>query len=111
MKKLFFFLINLVIVSCSTETLSTISLDTTDLTIEVAETYTFKVTYSPSDINEPVIYWHSSDSNVATVENGTVTGCHVGNAIIRAYVNQIPYAYCNISVIPVTVKNITLILI
>lgn len=53
-------------------------------TIRVGETTTVKVSVSPTNALNKDIVWSSSNSNVASVSNGTVTGKAVGTAVITA---------------------------
>ena len=95
--------------SCSSEeTLSTVSLDVENLTIEVGESYTFKTSYSPSDMSEPIYEWRCADNSIATVKDGTVTGRSEGYTSIDVYVDGVYYDSCSITVVAATVKRITL---
>lgn len=53
-----------------------------DLT--AGESYDVSYEISPSDIKDPKIKWESSDTSVATVEDGTVTGVDEGTCTITA---------------------------
>ncbi len=109
MKKLLLLITSILLVSCSSEeTLSTVSLDVENLTIEVGESYTFKTSYSPSDMSEPIYEWRCADNSIATVKDGTVTGRSEGYTSIDVYVDGVYYDSCSITVVAATVKRITL---
>ncbi|MDR0301859.1 MAG: Ig-like domain-containing protein [Treponema sp.] len=59
-----------------------ITLDQSSLTIKAGDTATLIETITPSDATNKSVNWFSSNNNVATVTNGTVTGVVEGTAII-----------------------------
>ncbi|MBQ9065846.1 MAG: Ig-like domain-containing protein [Blautia sp.] len=78
--------------------LKSISLNKTSATINQGKTVTLSVSYAPSNTTvkkSPV--WSSSNSNVAVVKNGTVTGKKAGTATITATVGN-KKASCKITV-------------
>ena len=82
-----------------------ITVSPTTAFIEVGATATLTATVSPSDANQSIT-WSSSDSTVATVANGVVTGVKAGSATITAKtVNNLP-ATCTVTVTqPTTVTG------
>jgi formylglycine-generating enzyme required for sulfatase activity len=58
------------------------------LVLNVGTTKTLKVTIIPLDATDKTVTWSSSDTNVATVENGNVTAVAKGNAIISVTTND-----------------------
>ena len=64
--------------------LESISLKTTSLTMKPGESTTIYVTYNPSNVTDKVLYWKSSNENVARVSEGNVTAVGAGTATITA---------------------------
>lgn len=61
---------------------SGVSLDKTSLSMKDGETAALVATIQPSDADNQTLVWSSSDANVATVSNGTVTAVKAGTATI-----------------------------
>ena len=62
-----------------------VTLDKTELYVEVGGTETLTATVSPADASDGSVTWKSSDETVATVDgNGKVTGVKAGTATITA---------------------------
>lgn len=61
-----------------------VTLNSTSMEIEVGQSQTLTATISPSDAENQKVIWSSSNSSVATVADGVVTGVSVGNATITA---------------------------
>ena len=59
-----------------------VSLDKTSAELDVGDTLTLKATIEPANATNQNVSWSSSDENVATVANGTVTAVAVGTADI-----------------------------
>ncbi|MBP5408102.1 MAG: Ig-like domain-containing protein, partial [Bacilli bacterium] len=55
-----------------------------ETTVEVGDTLAMKATVLPNDATNKSVNWSSSDTNVATVKNGTVTAVSEGSATITA---------------------------
>ena len=69
--------------------LNSISLNTTEMNLQVgaeatAKTGYISATYNPSNVTDKVLYWSSSNTNVATVQEGNVKAIGEGTAIITA---------------------------
>lgn len=63
---------------------TSVTLDKTTASVEVGKTTTLTATVAPTDATNKTVTWTSSDTSVATVSNGTVTGKKVGTATITA---------------------------
>lgn len=61
-----------------------IRFDKTTYTLSQGKTLEIKATVMPSNANNKGIIWKSSDSSIATVENGVVTGISEGTVTISA---------------------------
>lgn len=61
---------------------ATINLDPSELSLFAGQTAVLKATVSPDDTSSKTLVWSTSDPNVATVNDGTVTAVNKGNAII-----------------------------
>ena len=59
-----------------------ISLNKNSITLKVGESEKLKATVKPNNATNKVVIWSSSDSNIATVIDGTVEAVGVGNATI-----------------------------
>lgn len=81
--------------------LRSIVLDSTELSVSL--TNPVKLTYQliPSVTTQTTVTWESSNTNVATVENGLVTGVGIGNCIItcKSVSNLNVQSTCNITVV------------
>ena len=64
--------------------MKSISLKTTNIAMNRGESATIYATYNPSNVTDKVIYWVSSNTNVARVSEGTVTAVGKGTATITA---------------------------
>ena len=61
-----------------------VTLDKSALTITKGKTATLTATVAPDNATDKTVTWETSDADVATVENGTVTAKKVGTATITA---------------------------
>lgn len=61
-----------------------IKLNTKSTTVKVGATTKLKVSFTPTDTTNKTINWTSSNTKVATVKNGTVTGLKSGTVTIMA---------------------------
>ena len=61
-----------VTVDDGTVSLESLSLKTTNLTMNKGEKATVYAVYNPSNVTDKVLYWSSSNTKVATVSEGTV---------------------------------------
>ena len=61
-----------------------ITLNETSVTVKEAESVSVKATVTPSDATNKVVSWSSSNTSVATVSGGTITGVTPGTATITA---------------------------
>ena len=76
-----------------------VSLDKQSLEITVGEESTLTATVSPANASNPNVVWSSSDSSVATVSRGKVTGTGAGTATITATTEDGGYtATCEVTV-------------
>lgn len=75
-----------------------VSLDTNETKLEVGNKMTLQGTVAPADASEPIA-WQTSNSKVASVENGTITAKGVGTATITASSDGCS-ATCTVTVTP-----------
>ncbi len=92
-----------------------VSLNKTSTTIDVGNSETLTATVSPSDATDKSLTWTTSNSAVATVNNGVVTAVAAGTATITAKSNadNTKSASCTVTVPtpssdPVAVTGVTL---
>jgi formylglycine-generating enzyme required for sulfatase activity len=80
------FLLIVAAISCKKDSVSVnnIMLDQKELDLSVGENVTLKVTFIPKDATNKTVSWESSNTQVATVESGKVTGIMAGVATITA---------------------------
>ena len=77
-----------------------LSLDKSNITVNVGSTDTLTVSYIPTNTNQSGVIWESSDTSKATVIDGVVTGVSDGDCIITAksMFNSNIVATCNVTV-------------
>lgn len=86
---------------------SSIELDMLECTIQVGENITITPTIFPENANDKTVTWTSSDSTVATVEDGVVTAIGVGTVTITADASG-KTDTCEVEVEPVPVSSVSL---
>lgn len=68
---------------------TSITLDSSSLTLEAGDTHTLSTVVAPEDATDKSVTWTSSDSNVATVsDEGVVTAVNAGTVTITATAND-----------------------
>jgi len=97
-------------VEVTTEPVTNVELNVNTGTLDIGQTLTLTATVTPSTASNQGVTWSSSDTNVATVENGVVTAVGAGSATITATANDGSgyNATCAITVNPRLVSSITL---
>lgn len=75
-----------------------ISLNSTSISLEAGKTTTLIATITPSNATNKTITWSSSNTSVATVSNGVVTGKSAGTATVMATTVNGKSATCQIEV-------------
>lgn len=76
-----------------------VTLNSTSLTMQKGQTFTFKATVLPENTSEKTVTWSSSDETVATVDkNGKMTTLEAGTAVIRATNTDGIYGECTVTV-------------
>ncbi|MBO5371378.1 MAG: Ig-like domain-containing protein [Lachnospiraceae bacterium] len=61
-----------------------VAVDPTEVTLKVGETATATATVAPANATDKTITWSTSDANIATVDNGTITAVAAGTATVTA---------------------------
>ena len=85
-----------------------VTLDKTSATIEVNKTVRLTPTIYPTTVTNKAVTWSSSNTNVATVVNGVVTGIRAGTATITVRTSNGKTATCSITVVNPGVTEIRL---
>lgn len=75
-----------------------ISLNKTSTTLKVGSSETLTYTITPSNATNKNVTWSSSNTNVATVSNGMITGINEGTATITVKTNNGKTANCVVTV-------------
>ena len=75
-----------------------ISLDKTEIFIEVGKTATLTATVAPSEATDKNITWISSNEGIVKVSGGTITGIQIGTATVTARIGDFS-AECNVTVV------------
>jgi len=106
MKKalLFSLVLILAVMSCQKEpkviNVTGVSINTSSIELRVGETSSLSVIVSPSDATNKNVIWSSSNTSVATVDNGKVTAVGGGKAIITVKTEDGGYSEaCELTVI------------
>lgn len=77
-----------------------VSLSSSSMTLKVGDTSTLTATVSPSNASNKGVSWSSSNSSIATVSAGTVTGIAPGTCTITVTTSDGGYtATCNVTVV------------
>ena len=84
-----------------------ISLDKSTASLIEGETLTLNATVSPDNATDKTVTWSTSDSTIATVNNGLVKAIKVGKVTITAKAGE-KTATCEVTVKPVPVSGIVL---
>lgn len=85
-------------VTVKEQPLNSIALNKQEMALDKGKTESLTVTYNPEDTtDDKTVVWSTSDSKVATVENGVVTAVGVGKATITATVGE-KQANCEVTV-------------
>ena len=87
-----------VTVTESTVVVTGISLNKTSISIVNGSSETLTATITPSNATDKTVTWTSSDSSIATVVNGKVTGVKAGSATITAKTSNGKTAKCTVTV-------------
>lgn len=77
--------------------LEKIVLDVDELTLQVGEEHTFKVTLMPKGVQADKLVWTSDNPMAVTVENGIVTALQAGDAVVKVACGEIS-ASCKVTV-------------
>ena len=85
-----------------------LKLDKTSLTVNVGDAQKITATITPSNATDKSITWKSSNTSVATVVNGLVTGIKSGTATITAKTSNGIEATCTVTVRQVYPDNISI---
>src|SRR6218665_440446 len=80
------------------------------VSVKVDETVKLTASVTPENAADKSLTWNSSDNNIATVADGTVTGKSIGTVTITAtsVSDQTKTARCEVTVEGVSVESITL---
>ena len=81
-----------------------LTMNQTSLTLEEGKTSALTVTPSPADATVTNVTWKSSNTSVATVDNGKVTAVKKGSATITATTANGVKATCKVTVTPAPVE-------
>ena len=87
--------------SCEDPQVSDITLNRTSANLLIGHTLTLIPTFTPVYATDNALTWETSNSSIATVDNGVVTGVTEGNVTITAKLtsdNSI-YATCNVHIV------------
>jgi len=103
-------LMTAILTSCDKDVaLTGIDLDKITAEVMVGATQNLTVVYTPVDATNKNIIWESSNTAVATVANGVVTGVSLGNATITATSEESDAiaVTCEVTVIPSNGQQLT----
>lgn len=83
---------------------TSVELSKTELTMEIGSTATLDVTVLPENTTDKNVTWTSSNTEVATVENGVVTAVAAGSATITVITANNITATCTVTVMEAVVE-------
>lgn len=83
-----------------------VKLNPAELSLTLDETQTLQVEITPP-LQDAVVEWSSDNEDVATVDNGAVTGVGIGDAVVTARVGK-SFATCKVKVSGIDVTEVTL---
>lgn len=86
---------------------SSVTLDKTELALQVEEVEQLTATVLPDNAYDPTVTWSSSNEAVATVDNGFITAIAVGNATITATAGA-KSATCDVTVSAISIPEVEL---
>lgn len=87
-----------------------VTLNKNSATLEVGDTETLTATIAPNDATNKNVTWTSSNTSIATVENGIVTAVGVGSATITvtSVADNTKTATCSVTVNPTAVTGVSI---
>ncbi len=85
---------------------TSVTLDKSSYDLSLGESFTLTASVLPDNATDKTVTWSSSNTSVAKVENGVVTSCGLGEAIITAKSGD-KMTSCNVRVI-IPVSGVTL---
>ena len=96
--------------SCALFHVTAVEVDPQQMVLSINETREIQAIVYPENATDKSVTWTSSDTNVATVENGKVTAVAVGNATIIVITSDGHYTdTCAVTVVePIHVESVTL---
>lgn len=103
LRGIFLSIILVTVVSCEKEIpVASLSLDRQEATVQVGATVAILPVIDPLDATNRNVTWTSSNTGIATVNDGVVTGVALGNATITATSEENPLftASCEVTVVP-----------
>ncbi|MDD2474324.1 MAG: Ig-like domain-containing protein [Dysgonamonadaceae bacterium] len=112
--KPFFFVLLISLILCfgcdKEESIKSISLNETTLSLEVGETHSLKVSVSPANIDIPPFIWKTSDKEIVSVnDKGEIRALSLGEVTITVYeVENNLESSCKVTVKPTIATGITL---
>ena len=84
----YYFLLCFILLGCTEEqvpiAVTSVTLDSTSITLIEGENHTLTATISPSNAENQKVLWSSNNTSVASVKDGIVTAIKVGTATITA---------------------------
>ncbi len=97
-----------VTVNAVDRTLKGISLDKTELTMEMGKTQKLTIIYNPNNAANKNVTWRSTNSNIAKVENGVVTAIKPGKVEIKVISEEGGFqAACQVVVLSPPIESIS----
>ena len=99
-----------VTVNAIDKSLKGISLNKTELKMEIGATEKLVINYNPSNAENKKVKWTSSDSKIVKVEDGTITAIKPGTVEIKAVSDEGNHeAICKVSVISPPIEAIAFV--
>jgi len=97
-----------VTITAEKATATSITLDESERTVKVGESFTLSAEIMPASAADNKIIWSSSDKKVAECINGRVTARKVGETVITAKTTNGKKAMCTVTVTGIEAESVTL---
>ena len=101
-------LMGLFLTGCGKEEVAKVTISDKEVNMQLKDTFNLSATVSPKDAAEPMVYWESEDSKVATVKSGVISAVGEGETTITAFTSNGVSDTCKVKVQNIPTKKLTI---